>query len=1052
MSQLREYIVTAKKFNDLESLYNDIETSGLGQYGCMPSREVECYVRRPISRNTHYLFTDEEAVALASDPRILAVELTPEERGLVWAPTPAPTDPPTDPSSSVDPSDYNEVVSAPTSVERGTSFTITISGGVPNTGWSYYSGWSSSSGRLDSSGGLTITVPDSAQPYSGLYSYDFYFYETQNSRSVVVEATDPPPPPPPDITYDEVVTAPTSVQANTSFTMSISGGEPYTTWICYLTDATPGTGTQANGYLDGSGNASFSIPSSTQSSAGTYSYTIYFYSTGHYRSVSVTAISPPTYTLTPASSSVNEGSSLTFTVGGTNITNGTYYWTVTNSVDFGTSSGSFTITSNAGSFSVTPRADLTTEGAETFTVSIRSGSISGTILQTSSSITINDTSTSAWTQTSSQWSKSSSLSQGDLNWGLYRVFRGSQVSNWGYDGTEKVSGTVSIPLRGANVDVVIVDGMLDPNHPEFAVNSDGTGGSRVIQYNWYALTPLVTGGSAGTYSYLLDPADQNYKHSHHVAGVTAGNTQGWARGANIFNISPQYVAGGVNNTYLFDYIRVAHQNKSVNPLTGTKNPTICNNSWGYRYSSQLYTAITSITYRGTTVTKSFTKAELNDYGIYVDDSDHVIIPARVASVDADIADLIAAGVIVVAAAMNDYTKMDVSGGLDYNNTLDIASYAYYTHQGASPGSATDVICVGATGAGVTSGGDRKASYSNRGPRIDVWAPGSYIDSSWIGSAPAPGLASPVPDTRNNLYYTGKSSGTSMASPQVTGVLACLLERYPNLTQADARQWIATALAEPGQIPGGTGVPADYFDLQGAPSRHLKWSEGPATTVYSEVVSAPTSVERGTSFTITISGGKPNTGWSYYSGFSSSGSTLNGSGGISITVPDNAQPYAGIYSYDFYFNATGNSRSVLVTATAPPIPTYTLTPASSSIDEGSSLTFTVGGTNITTGTYYWTITNSGDFGTSSGSFSITNNAGSFSVTPRADLTTEGAETFTASIRSVSTGGTILQTSSLVTINDTSTTSTITRPTSGVVFPSFNYGARPASGQVWPRSRI
>jgi hypothetical protein len=105
-------------------------------------------------------------------------------------------------------------------------------------------------------------------------------------------------------------------------------------------------------------------------------------------------IPPPvtSYTLTPAANNVNEGSSLTFTVGGANIVNGTYYWTVSRPEDFAVSSGSFTITSNSGSFSVTPTEDTTTEGAETFTASIRSGSTSGTILATSVTVTINDTS------------------------------------------------------------------------------------------------------------------------------------------------------------------------------------------------------------------------------------------------------------------------------------------------------------------------------------------------------------------------------------------------------------------------------------------------------------------------------------------------------------------------------------------------------------------------------------------------------------------------------------------------------------------------------------
>ena len=103
---------------------------------------------------------------------------------------------------------------------------------------------------------------------------------------------------------------------------------------------------------------------------------------------------PPTYTVTGAAGSINEGSALTVNVSGLNITNGTYYWTIdSNAGDFSSSSGSFTITSNAGSFTVTPTADVTTEGAETFTVSIRSGSTSGTILSTSDSLTINDTST-----------------------------------------------------------------------------------------------------------------------------------------------------------------------------------------------------------------------------------------------------------------------------------------------------------------------------------------------------------------------------------------------------------------------------------------------------------------------------------------------------------------------------------------------------------------------------------------------------------------------------------------------------------------------------------
>jgi hypothetical protein len=101
----------------------------------------------------------------------------------------------------------------------------------------------------------------------------------------------------------------------------------------------------------------------------------------------------PTWTLTPAANNVNEGSSLTLTVGGTNIPNGTYYWTIgTGSEDFVTTDGTVVVTSNSGSFTVTPTADATTEGSETFIVALREGSTSGAILASSGSVTINDTS------------------------------------------------------------------------------------------------------------------------------------------------------------------------------------------------------------------------------------------------------------------------------------------------------------------------------------------------------------------------------------------------------------------------------------------------------------------------------------------------------------------------------------------------------------------------------------------------------------------------------------------------------------------------------------
>ena len=118
--------------------------------------------------------------------------------------------------------------------------------------------------------------------------------------------------------------------------------------------------------------------------------------------ISNPAIPSAYFIFTTATPALQEGISTTVTVQGYNLAvaaqNGTYYWTIeSNAGDFDASSGSFTLTSagnlygySAGSFTLTPTGDGVQEGTETFTIAIRSGSISGPIISTSLPITIND--------------------------------------------------------------------------------------------------------------------------------------------------------------------------------------------------------------------------------------------------------------------------------------------------------------------------------------------------------------------------------------------------------------------------------------------------------------------------------------------------------------------------------------------------------------------------------------------------------------------------------------------------------------------------------------
>ena len=100
----------------------------------------------------------------------------------------------------------------------------------------------------------------------------------------------------------------------------------------------------------------------------------------------------PTYSLVH-DNNVDEGSALNVTLNTTNVADQTLYWVVTSDAgDFSTSNGSFSLTSNTGSFSITPDADSTTEGTEQFFFVVKTGSINGTTVASSSGVTINDTS------------------------------------------------------------------------------------------------------------------------------------------------------------------------------------------------------------------------------------------------------------------------------------------------------------------------------------------------------------------------------------------------------------------------------------------------------------------------------------------------------------------------------------------------------------------------------------------------------------------------------------------------------------------------------------
>ena len=433
-----------------------------------------------------------------------------------------------------------------------------------------------------------------------------------------------------------------------------------------------------------------------------------------------------------------------------------------------------------------------------------------------------------WNQSENSWNKTSALVRDHKNWGLFRCSFGQQINGWGSDDTPSQSGSINIPFEAANVDVVIVDGHANPGHPEFAKYGDGSGYSRMIQYNWFQHEPNVSGGSVSTYPYPTTASQYNNtndNHGCHVAGIVAGNSNGWAREANIYNIKPY--GSVVVSDQLFEYIREFHLSKPTNPATGFRNPTIVNNSWNYTQNIDI-TEIISINYRGNVVTGPFTIADtanLIQYGLVNSSNGIYNLGAMRSDIKTDIEDCIDAGIIFVGAAPRNGFKIDVYGGPDYDNYIQTASSNIYYHRGASP--VTDVRNDG-TKLTLTVGAidslsiESKANLSGTGPRVDIFAPGFNI----MSSVNTPFGFSGVSDPRNAAFYLTKNSGTSLAAAQATGVLACYIGQYPSSNMSSIIDIVSSNLSSNGQIFLGTESLTDYSNprsLLGAPNLYLKAS-------------------------------------------------------------------------------------------------------------------------------------------------------------------------------------------------------------------------------------
>jgi subtilisin family serine protease len=136
----------------------------------------------------------------------------------------------------------------------------------------------------------------------------------------------------------------------------------------------------------------------------------------------------------------------------------------------------------------------------------------------------------------------------------------------------------------------------------------------------------------------------------------------------------------------------------------------------------------------------------------------------------------------------------------------------------------DPSLAGASGYFVTQlGKEQCTTFTEKGPRIDIYAPGRFIQSAIpVGGTLSTG-AQDYPT--NASYKIKKISGTSMACPQVAGIIATLLEARPNYTAAECLAWLQDQAANGRLNDPTTGTPStdyvNYRALQGSPNYYLQ---------------------------------------------------------------------------------------------------------------------------------------------------------------------------------------------------------------------------------------
>jgi len=774
--------------------------------------------------------------------------------------------------------------------------------------------------------------------------------------------------------------------------------------------------------------------------------------------VSIIDTSVSQYVINTSAVNINEGSSVTFTVTTTD-TDGTYYWTnggTTIASDFTSNqnSGSFIVANGSGSVTLTTKEDLLTEGSETIIFQLRSGSFDGDIVVTSSNVTVNDTSTNSYNVAVSSlyvgegypitFTFTTTGPDDTFDWYIDPVtflIPGGGVGTHPYpiasDFIENVnSGSFATVAGTGSVTLTVANDTITEPPERFRFAVAGAASSPIVfitnRYGLYASVSNVNEGGSVTFTFVTEDPDGTFYWTNNGTSTASDFVENVMSGSFVTTSG----TGSIVLTTVEDLTTEGTETIDIKIRSGSYSGNILayatvdiNDTSAYQYemtpSSLLIGEEDTIIFTLTTNAPDQTFYWANVGTTNADDFIEEISSGSFVTLNGT-------GSLQLSLLEDNLAEPQETISIKVSDTEGGEALVYSPVVTVNNTSGDEVVITGSGPTPITFKLEPSTLSVYEGSPVTFTLTTNAPDQTFYWQLNSPsGIGTAA--ANSNDFIEGLSSG-SFATVAGTGSFTLTTKDDLNVEYSIKTGFIEKfrILVTSGSFVGtrvGRTSNISIIDNYSYQINLISGSYNIATNNASENASFSVSIFSNiTDGTYYWENTGTTTGSDFVNGHNSGSFTMtNGTGSISLALKqDLLTEGSETIVLQIMSGALRETKAILpaIIVNDTSLTQYTISPSSTSINEGGSVTFTF----TTSGpdeTFYWSnigTTVASDFvgNTTTGSFATVAGTGSVALSIRNDLLTEGTETIVLQVRSGSIGGSVVATSDIVNINDTSVT--------------------------------